>query len=209
MPEVAHASMNSSAVTYSVRFRRLCRPIRANGERRDGAQCAGQPGERAELDRPFRRREMQQQQADRGCADQPPGRAAGHARDAAAAQQHDQHAEQAQQHDQHGEAPRHRPLGVVFHREEVIAQELLIPGDRRADLVLDPRRLGDGGKRLRAEHHDDDQRQRRGQHRQRCQQAVSCLAPHDDPCDRPRARRAGRRRRSSPVAPASRSASPR
>ena len=30
MPEVAHASTNSSAVTYSARFRRLCRPTRAN-----------------------------------------------------------------------------------------------------------------------------------------------------------------------------------
>ena len=30
MPEVAQASTNSSAVTYSARLRRLCRPTRAN-----------------------------------------------------------------------------------------------------------------------------------------------------------------------------------
>jgi len=29
MPEVAHASRNNNAVMYSVRLRRLCRPIRA------------------------------------------------------------------------------------------------------------------------------------------------------------------------------------
>ena len=91
---------------------------------------------------------VQQQQADRGGADQPPRRPAGHAGYPAAPQQHDQHAEQAQHHDQHRESPRHRTLGVAFHREEVVAQEVLVPGDRRADLVLDPRRLGDGGQRL-------------------------------------------------------------
>ena len=97
----------------------------------------------------------------------------------AAAQQYDQHPEQAQQQHQHRKSPRHRPVGVGLDREEVVAQPVLVPRDRRADLVFDAHRLGDRGQRLTAEHHHGDQRQRRRQHKQWRQQPVGWPASPD------------------------------
>ena len=139
----------------------MCRPTRANDERGDRSQRARQPGERAELHGPLRRREGQQQQPDRGGADQPPHRARCDAGQVSAAQQHGDHPEQAEQHHQHGEPAGQRRVGAVLDGEEVVAQELLIPGDGRADDVLDAGGLGDGGQRLVPEDDHEDQRQRR------------------------------------------------
>ena len=63
-------------------------------------------------------------------------------------------------------------VDAVLDGQEVVAQEVLIPGDGRADLVLDARGLGDGGQRLVAEHDHEDQRERSGQRRQLGQQPV-------------------------------------
>ena len=91
-----------------------------------------------------------------------------HAGDSAAPQQHREHAEQAQQQHQHGEAAGQRRVDAVLDGQEVIAQELLVPGDGRADDVFDAGRFGDGGQGLVAEHDDEDQRRptrQRGQRR--------------------------------------------
>jgi hypothetical protein len=129
-------------------------------EGRHTAECAREARERAELHRPLRRREREQQQPHRRRADQPPCRALGHAGHSAPPQQHSEHAEQAQHQHQHGEATGQGGVGAVLDGQEVVAQELLIPRDRRADLVLDARGFGDGGQRLVAEHHNEDQCQR-------------------------------------------------
>ena len=141
-------------------------------ERGDCAERAGQPGEGAELHGPLGRGERQQQQADRGGADQPPDRAAGHAGQPAAAQQHRQHPEQAQQQHQHGEAAGQRAVDAVLDGQEVVAQEVLVPGDRRADDVLDAGGLGDGGQRLVAEDDTKISDSDGGQGGERGQQAV-------------------------------------
>ena len=104
------------------------------------AQRAGEPGECAELHRPLRRCERQQQQPDRRRADQPPHRArCAMPGQPSAPQQHREHAEQAEHQHQHGEAAGQRGVGAVLDGQEVVAQEVLIPGDGRADLVLDAR----------------------------------------------------------------------
>ena len=63
-------------------------------------------------------------------------------------------------------------VDAVLDGQEVVAQEVLVPGDGRADGVLDAGRLGDGRQRLVAEHDDEDQRERGGQRRQRGEQPV-------------------------------------
>ncbi len=155
------------------------------GEGGHPAQRTCQSRERAELHRPLRRRERQQQQPDCGGADQPPHRAACDSWHAASPQQDRDQPEQTQQKDEHRESARQGAVDTVLDGEEVVAQELLIPGDGRPDHVLDACRLGDGGQRLIAEHEHEDQRQRRSQGRQRGEQAVGGAPSADDLGDGP------------------------
>ncbi len=159
--------------------------VQSDPGEREGGDCAQRTcegSEHTELHGPFRRREGEQQKPDGGRADQPPDRSPRHPGYCAAAQQDCQHAEQAQQQHQHREATRHRRVDAVLDGEEVVAQEVLIPGDGRADNIFDASRLGDRGQRLVTEHDHEDQRRRREQGGQRSDQTVDGSAAADDPC---------------------------
>ncbi len=161
----------------------VVQPDPGERERGDRPQCARQPGERTELHRPLRRGERQQHQPDRRRTDQSPHRTFGHPRNTAAPQQHGEHAEQTQQQHQHREPPGQRRVDAVFDGEEVVPQEVLVPRDRRPDLVFDAGRLGHRGQRLVPEHDHEDQSQRRQQRGDRREHAVGRPATGDDPGD--------------------------
>ena len=127
-------------------------------ERGDRAQRAGQPGERAELHRPLRRRERQQQQPDGGRPDQPPHRARCAIPGTPPRRSRTVIIPNRQSSSTRDREPSgQRRVDTVLDGQEVVAQEVLVPRDRRADDVLDAGRLGDGGQRLVAEHDDEDQ----------------------------------------------------
>ena len=158
-------------------------PDAGERERGDRTERAGESGEGAELDGPLGRGEREQQQADGGGAEQPPHRSGRHAGQAAAAKQDREHAEHAQQQHQHREAPGQRAVDAVLDGQEVVPQEVLVPGDGRADDVLDAGRLGDGRQRLVAEDDHEHQRRRGGEGGEWGERAVDVPLGADVPGD--------------------------
>ena len=69
---------------------------------------------------------------------------------------------------------------MLFDSQEVVAQEVLIPRDRRADNVFDSGGLSNGGQGLVPEDDDENHRRRRGERGQRRQQTVGPPASADD-----------------------------